>query len=821
METSASRSPSPISTRPIPYSRTNPETSSNMRRSFSGNPFSRPSVLSNHRGFTPVTPANSPADLARRHSIGKENGGSSRGNEEKENEKDQNQNIKPVKVRSPAISKGTKSFMAPTISAASKINASPRKKILAERNEPARSSSTSFSDGKSSFGSIDFSNIIEEIDSKSEMGLNQNGVENSSDSVITDSDPKVLELPLVSKASKKDKFLNSQVPLNLENSSESLLDLKPVESNCTSVSIGCKTKPLDSSISPTIAPLDADPSLPPYDPKTNYLSPRPQFLHYRPNPRIEVYLHKEKGKRLEDCFLTESFSDNEVSEEIESRDSNKESEDDSSVEFINKEEEEEEPHRSEPKPSSVPSMETDEEEEPRDFEPKPIKTDEEKKAVLKPQFFPKSKSIALLLVLLIACLSVSVIDSPAFDLPAYKEINISKFSNQSEIAEFVRASYDGFARNLNKWSENCVCYLSKLIGILDEVDKLGPLKFSNLTLLLGDRFIDGFELGHSKERSEETHKKNDKFEPLAASKVEITPFEEQLEKVDDPNVEEANDKSEETELEGHVIEEAHLTLEAEVIEHNNSSEVEQNQEQSNIGYEDHSSLTFKDPEFNPELVETGKIQGDIGISLSDHIESTIAVDNPRKNYLERDVPFGEVQSSEALNSSLNQSEGKFSAHYIWTLSLLALAAAMAAFVYLKHWRTSIPHCAPFLFDPLSSEKMNLIPESASTRQIWPAEVDVVGESCPSEMSSFQKSSSYSKKGELRGSNETQSRERKQRKTSKRESLASSSDYSMMGSPSYGSFTTYEKISNKLGFGEEETVTPVRRSSRIKHQVTLS
>ncbi|KAL6970481.1 hypothetical protein U1Q18_030180 [Sarracenia purpurea var. burkii] len=104
--------------------------------------------------------------------------------------------------------------------------------------------------------------------------------------------------------------------------------------------------------------------------------------------------------------MSTCFSDIEASEEIESRDSNKESEDDSSTEIIN-----------------------EEEENPHDFERQPIKTDEEKKTVLKPQFFPESKSIALLLVLLIACLLDSVIDSPSFDFPAYNEINMSKFIN--------------------------------------------------------------------------------------------------------------------------------------------------------------------------------------------------------------------------------------------------------------------------------------------------------------------------------------------------------------------------------------------------------
>ncbi|XP_039040151.1 uncharacterized protein LOC120178356 [Hibiscus syriacus] len=114
------------------------------RRSFSGNPFTKPVVITNPRAFNPKTAANSPSDFPRRHSTGR---GSvdSLSDLDKENSKDQIP--KPTRLRSPAPSKGTKNFMAPTISAASKINASPRKKVLVERNEPARSS-VSFSDIK-------------------------------------------------------------------------------------------------------------------------------------------------------------------------------------------------------------------------------------------------------------------------------------------------------------------------------------------------------------------------------------------------------------------------------------------------------------------------------------------------------------------------------------------------------------------------------------------------------------------------------------------------------------------------------------------------
>ena len=56
------------------------------------------------------------------------------------------------------------------------------------------------------------------------------------------------------------------------------------------------------------------------------------------------------------------------------------------------------------------------------------------------------------------------------------------------------------------------------------------------------------------------------------------------------------------------------------------------------------------------------------------------------------------------------------------------------------------------------------------------------------------SPSYSKK-ESKGASEAQSQERRLRKSSQRESLASSSEYSM-GSTSYGIYTSYEKISRK-------------------------
>ena len=71
-------------------------------------------------------------DHLKKGSILRKNTGSSMFQDGKENHKDM--------IRSPARSSYEKSFMAPTISAASKFTPSPRKKVLSEKNEVVRTS---------------------------------------------------------------------------------------------------------------------------------------------------------------------------------------------------------------------------------------------------------------------------------------------------------------------------------------------------------------------------------------------------------------------------------------------------------------------------------------------------------------------------------------------------------------------------------------------------------------------------------------------------------------------------------------------------------
>ncbi|XP_052199293.1 uncharacterized protein LOC127806197 [Diospyros lotus] len=776
MAASANRSPSPISARPNPNPRAS-ETNSPMRRSFSGNPFARPSILTNHqKSCVPATPANSPADVARRHSKGKEGGVSSWPYQEKENEYDQN--LKPEKVRSPAVAKGTKNFMTPTISAASKINASPRKKVLAERNEQVRTSVSFSEGGKSPFGSMNLSDVTEDTDPKSKMGSNQNKAEDSNESVITNSDDveEVLEAtPVVSKASKNYPIINSEVALDSQNALEPLSDIKP---NCSSEAASCKNKPSGALISTVIAALDADPSLPPYDPKTNYLSPRPQFLHYKPNPRIEAYFHKEMDngevKKLEDGFLSESFSDTEVTEETESEKSKKESANASSDEDVSE-----------------------------DVKPGVCEETVEVE-MARPQFFTRSKSIALLLVLLVACLSASVTNSPALDSSFYKDLNISKFSDPSEIADVAKSSFDAFARHFKQWSTNSIGYLGKQFGISDEVDRLEQIQFANLTSWLENPFVDGyFEVDHIEEPLGEIHEQD---ELESAEDVEAGENEEGAIAQDIGEAE---------------------ALEPDSLEPVQDQEQSDNQE-SDIGFEDQSAPNTVASEFKQEVVELLELNPEEVVETREIQASDDLSGADRGSSLEMESSSGDVQISRTMDSSLSRSDNSFLAQYTQAISVLAVALlAATGLICLKQRERSGPNTAAALDDPLIAKN----PMISSTKQIiedrpslqtWAPEGDVMGESCPSEMSSFQKnSSSYSSKRAVVGASEAQSQERKQgRRSSKRESLASSSEYSMEGSPSYGSFTTYEKIPSKHGgSGEEEIITPVRRSSRIKKQVT--
>ncbi|MCD7451116.1 hypothetical protein HAX54_009728 [Datura stramonium] len=814
MAVSSNRSPSSLSARPVPPNpRISENTNSTARRSFSGNPFSRPSVIATQRGFNPVTPANSPADSARRVSNpGKEGLGSSSlswGFDEKENES------KAAKLKSPA--KGSKNFMSPTISASSKIAQSPKKKILVERNDPVRTSIT-LSDGKATF----FSATSEEHNQNSEVGFEHNKTVKSLEGTENVMEPPketvtVEGLPPVTKPHKRVTFL--EVPSNCNNASEALSDTVTMDSGI------CNDEPL---VSPAIAPLDADPSLPPYDPRTNYLSPRPQFLHYKPNPRIEVLLNKEKGldvgeaNKLDDSFLSELLSDNfsdiDGSESSLTEDSLKESDGSSSEEMLIEttvdQEEDDEPK------VSVPAISVAEE----IAEPAlPVAEDiSEAKMRAKPRSSAISKFFSLLSVLVVAFLSISVTDSPILATPGSIDLRFSNLSIPSDISVLAKAnSY------LKQFSGEAISYFSKLINDLGRIDDAHPLKFMNLTDLEESSSIyHGYLKG-----SEELDKKLEPIEFEEDEESETEPDEEEfqmesdLDDGDEVEIEEAHELEieEAPAIESAEVNEAdslekdlekgqHDLVETEEVsvilaEGNESDSLERDLDQG---------LTTSNVEL--ELAESKSFIGDNAIITNAAPESVN--DNP-ESLVKDDSAVEDAQPSEMLKSPIDRhdEDNVVGAYQILGISSLTLSLLAATLFYVKRRGDKTMNPVVVHADQVSSKKFvtdHVVKEKHSS-QNWPTEVDVAGgESCPSEMSSFQISSSYCKKYPKSENDEAQSTEKKARKSNRRDSLAAS-EFSM-GSPSYGSFTTYERIPIKHASGGEEVITPVRRSSRIRSHV---
>jgi hypothetical protein len=229
-------------------------------------------------------PAIGPADSQQRSaSVGRNSGGrraSSRASlAEKEN--DANHYHQRDAARTPnkparySTGGGAKSFMAPTISAASKA-ASPRKKVLGDRNnDPAHPAVPSSSTGD----------------------------------LLAHAKPRAQPPPSTEEAAGTPRRL--RLSLDGAPAPPPLAAAPAVASHGARCSLGggagleevedpvckvhhCHDKPADAA--------------PPYDPKTNYLSPRPQFLRYRPNPRVELY-RQTTVRRLEDGFSSSQSSD--------------------------------------------------------------------------------------------------------------------------------------------------------------------------------------------------------------------------------------------------------------------------------------------------------------------------------------------------------------------------------------------------------------------------------------------------------------------------------------------------------------------------------
>ncbi|XP_042514295.1 uncharacterized protein LOC122088969 [Macadamia integrifolia] len=809
ISSNSNRSPSPNSSRTNPNSRTQESTC--IRKSFSGDPFTRPSIVAYPRSFNPVTPANSPADFSQRNSGHREGSASLRiPDKQKEDEKDQN--LKPARVRSPVVSTGTKSFMAPTISAASKINPAPRRKVLTERNEAVR---TSFSAGKSPFTATNPSETAEEVSSKLETIFNSKVHPESpkkSDATLVSPAPVVLKNDAIAEevSSKLETIFNSKVhPETPKKSDATLVSPAPVvlkndanrKSEIFNSEVTTETPDLllispenrevkpSLSPSPVLAPLEVDPSLPPYDPKTNYLSPRPQFLRYKPNPRIDDYLNKEQGfdtgegKQLLELFSSESSSETEITEESQSHNPKNEYEDVGSSEMAS--EEENENHFFEHELDT--SQNRNEE----------LLINESRKL-----HFGRSKSIPLLLILVVVCLCFPVTDTP-MNYPSLFKSQTFRFDSPAKITELAKTKFDGLSHDVMLWSVNSVSYLSKLISTSNRLEQIVPLEFVNSTSLDGEYLADQSRTVDDGDNHTEKWQVD---KTMKSVEEEIAEIQTNVEFEEQPQVE-FLDKGD------FVSYTNNEPTSAEVAEKCSNIEIEV------------QPLLPQVFDVESDISEADSL-GENDTDLFTNIEPTNAEAMTKST--DSDFLHGSSHGLEPPESSLQGSTYRFPVQNVLGISSVLLALLVAPLLFLKQNKASAPKVAVPVEQLVAKKKSSLCSVSASSGHLnqemtplplWPAEVEKVGESCPSEMSSsLQVSLNCGKKKASDRANEVQSHERKPRRSAKRESLASSSEFSAE-SPSYGSFTTYEKFQSKHVSGDEGAVTPVRRSSRIRNQIT--
>ncbi|XP_027368660.1 uncharacterized protein LOC113874644 [Abrus precatorius] len=834
------------------------EISNPMRRSFTGNPFAKPSVIANPRTNFPNTPANSPSDFPRRSSVGvRENAGSLRDfMDDKENGKDQI--LKPAKVRSPATSsKGTKNFMSPTISASCKINDSPRKKVLIERNEVVPNSA----DPKSNVRKVTFAEPLEQNkfdalfdgitpnfeDAPRSSSLTSEDLSGESETTVDD-----INVSLIRNNDPDFSFetdVNMNVPLVLENDIHT--ETVAVEPDCVNLDPTFKLSPTATppvSYKATIlAPLDADPLMPPYDPKTNYLSPRPQFLHYKPKPRVELCSERE----IEDSIISGSFSDTEVTEDAQSEVSQKESEDVSSVEIIK----EEEGQISEPSPAMMPEEIVEAKEAP------------------KPRFTVRAKAIALMLLLAAVFVSISVTDSPVIDQTVFEDLyrvyESSEFSelaraNFDRFSQFAKTNFDGLARNLHFWFTKSLSSMSEFISEVRGTHNLAKLQYYNLTVLHEYTMVDQYpifgggesKIGNTRKQVWNAHESdvasetnNDEYaEDISAEHGQVN--EEQVQQdigavtgvenaSDTPQSEEVLDAASETDNDEYTedISAKHHEVYEQQVQQDigavtgvenalNAPQSEEEQAQgggdANLNVENQPSLNSEAAEFGIEAYGTGDVDSKQALE-----NDATDFDTAMNHHKEEGKP-GKPLSIDAIRGRLEEIDipPRMVLYFMLCAGTVLIAGAAFKWSRIAESRNNVIVSSsveqPLLNKELHDNNKQQVSSDKVPLRYGTAEMDVLEEPCPSEMSSFQQSSSYSKKM-LKHFNETahsaHSVEKKRKNSYRRESLASSSDYSM-GSPSYGSLTVYEKIPSKQGHGDEDTIiTPVRRSSRIRNLAT--
>ncbi|CAN8304995.1 unnamed protein product [Cochlearia groenlandica] len=494
-----------------------------------------------------------------------------------------------------------------------------------------------------------------------------------------------------------------------------------------------KISPFSSHVSYA---FPVDQSLIPYDPKKNYLSPRPQFLHYRPNPRIDHYF--DEFKQLDELFVSESSS---FETDLSAEENQQEEEEVASHEGIEEETQEKDGEENFEEAEEVVGGSIEEETH---------------------EITTKSRFKTWRLLGLIFLALWLLVSSTAF--------------KDSTFNESAKESFDQLSVKLRMFAEPSLVFLDKLISSFrGEVEEqgYGLLQFYNLTDTL-----DGKRLSDTV------------FKPTSSSVSEWF-----------------MDSQEDLSLEifGHQELQNSFGISLEAAYKENGNEMEQESQGGDVNY----SEMVCEFDTQSEIIKMDIVRemkgGEQGCSEAgkcgqetDDVERHREYEENEQKYIEECLEYETRHAQEDEKKNMDT-------HQLVDVEFVAVSTH-------KQIETEVSND-----ETLSEEEEegNVLEEesvfgevllSNEKKMIALLSTVMVLLLTAAAASFFLKAKMSYTKGRRKSSDDSV------------ESMASSSDYSI-DSVSYGSFTRYEKL--QMRSGEEEIITPVRRSSRIKKQSTTT
>ncbi|KAG2536168.1 uncharacterized protein LOC120689852 isoform X2 [Panicum virgatum] len=805
-------------------------------RSPSPGPAARPCCgLRRSADSSPFRPAASPPDSPQRSSSVCKNG-SGRASPrpcfpEKENDPREPVRTSTSKVRCSGVG-AAKSFMAPTISAASKAvapSASPRKRILGERNDPVPSSSGDLAHCAKPRGA-----------------------------------PSLEAAPL-------------GAPRRLRFS----LDGAPAPHHAAapppSHSFGAGDEEAENPV--CASRQDGGSAAAPYDPKTNYLSPRPRFLRYKPNPRVEMYRHSSGGgvRRLEEGFASDNSSEEVSTATTTEEDVSEGEQEQTTLSSVLDDSTEEEMSALAPAPEAgvepaastvagilQPHPATDS---PVARVMAPVQkkypraggvlTPEQELAESLAAARPKKKSplrfllAPFVLVLFMAAAFVCVPPLPGS--PVMLNTFPSKVSDFLLVQEVHPVE---LAARLKQWSSSSLDFVTsywEALGSSQQQEVFGPHFAANLSAPAVDAdHAVGFYYGAAQTSPISVEHELEIQEIVSESGTEMIaePDVEEMANFGDAEVEEPIDDAEMKHefAVPSVIQEANDSVDAEVEEPIDDAEMEHESAVPSVIQEANDSVDAEVEEFDTEMEE--EVSGNSGEEMAEEVSGSGSKD--RAAFIQNSdiTPQSAAESQQAedmAKSSLQQdvqtedSEGDRAdgkedqeAHQgeklgsdMWPSYLdkisnpATLGAALAAiivpavlallYIRQKQARVTLDSNEP-------AEQVEQVEKVESLSGSGSSEGYVVAKSSQFQNLVVEESEKLGGSGTSQYSSNLSSGLGRRRKAREEVSLGlepvvSRRDSTAQSTASYGSFTTYEKIPAKKGNKEDEAMTPVRRSRR--------